>query len=343
MRIRRFLPAVLPLLLLVPAAPARPADDPILVTLARVKSAYRDKKYPEADEALRNLAELLAAPEREPIRPRVLPVLHFYTAAVAFARKDEDRARASLRQFFEIEPNANLDPAAYPKSFRIFFEAQRTEFEKSASPPGPGAIGGGVLPDFTNRDVDLSAIPANNGSPDWAEGPVKFLMTEEEKRAFRALSDDDARRSFVNEFWLKRDAEPNTPANEFQVEFYRRAQYADAAFSTEAVRGSLSDRGMVFVLLGPPSYVGRAAIRPRQDPMTVMRARGSGIAVTPGSTAGEMETWYYRKDHVLRGLPYSELQYRFISQRGYGTSVLQKDPIPLTALTKAARLLRGDR
>ncbi len=348
-------------LLLVPADFARPADDPVGTTLQQVKSAYRQKKYAEGEEALRHLAELVAAPERAAIRPKVMPAIHFYGAALAYAEKDEDRARASLRKFFELAPDASIDPALYPKSFRIFFDAQRTEAAKAeaaAEPAGPQAIAGGVLPAYAKSDVDTAAIPANNGAADWDQGPVKFLMDSDEQRAFRSLADDDARRSFVNEFWRRRDPDPRTPENEFQIEFYRRVQYADANFSTEAVRGSLSDRGMVFVVLGPPSYVGRATIQPGQDTMDLLRTTetvlvrspsGQLVSVrvpsnrrplSPGISAGEMETWYYRRDRVMKGLPYPELQYQFVTKSGYGTAVLQKDPVPLTALRKAATLLR---
>lgn len=359
MRIHRLLPALLALLLL-PADPLRAVeDDPVLVTLQQVKTSYRDKKYPQAEDALRHLAELAAAPEREAARPMILPALHFYSAAVAFAQKDEDRARASLRQFFALAPDASVDPAAYPKSFRIFFDAQKTEAAREAPPAGPESIGGAAVAPYATSGVDEAAVPANTGAADWAEGPVRFLMDEKEKRAFLGLSDDSDRRAFVNDFWARRDPDPATSVNEFQVEFYRRVQYAEANFSTESVRGAQSDRGMVFLLLGPPSYIGRAAMAPGQDMMNVLRTTeivmvpsatgGAALlrlpsnraTITPGSDHGEMETWYYRRDRMMKGLPFSELQYQFVTKRGYGVGVLQKEPIPLTALRKAARLLQS--
>ena len=62
--------------------------------------------------------------------------------------------------------------------------------------------------------------------------------------------------------------------------------------------------------------------------------------VTPGDIEGDVEIWYYRKDRVPKGVPFQELQYRFISKKGYGDAVFQKDAREMISLQKAARLLR---
>ena len=52
----------------------------------------------------------------------------------------------------------------------------------------------------------------------------------------------------------------------FKTGFDRRVAFADANFvQAEGTRGSMTDRGMVFVLLGPPTYVGRKPIRTGDD------------------------------------------------------------------------------
>jgi hypothetical protein len=66
-------------------------------------------------------------------------------------------------------------------------------------------------------------------------------------------------------------------------------------------------------------------------------SRGS---VTPGDIEGDVEIWYYRRDRVPKGLPFQELHYRFISKKGYGEAVFQKDARELISLQRAARLLR---
>lgn len=337
-------------------AQAPPDEAPVLATFAEAKKAYAAKSWDAADASLRRMAELLSAPGMDSARTRALPAYYFYSAAVAFQRKDEERCREQLLRYFSASPAAAIDPASYPKRFVQVFEATRRKAAELAPPTPAGEIAGGVLPSYATRDVDLAAIPANTGDAAWAAGPASALLTDAEKKAYAALPDDDARRAFVSRFWTSLDSTPETADNEFQVEFYRRVQYADANFSTEATRGSLTDRGRVLLVLGPPSYAARSPIRSGQDEMTVLRATDTNVVATangpvtvqvanpkaaaPGGVAGEMEAWYYRGDRVPRGVSFRELRYEFVTQRAYGTGVLQKEPRELLALRQAAALLR---
>ena len=73
-------------------------------------------------------------------------------------------------------------------------------------------------------------------------------------------------------------------------------------------------------------------------PQTVRVANPKGAV--PGGVEGEMEIWYYRGDRVPRGISFRELRFEFVTQRAYGTGVLQKEPRELLALRQAAALLR---
>lgn len=352
----------IPLLAFEPAAAVDP--DPVAETLASIKAAYRAKRLDDADQRLRTLSELLSAPEREAVRPRALPAYHFYSAAVAWERHDAERAKTDLERFFAFLPSASIDPAAYPKSFVSFFEGRRDIASRAATanapPAGPERSEGGILGDYATRGFDPALVPAYAGGPEWIGGPARHLLTDKEVRTFKKLQSDDERRDFVRRFWDVLDPDPRTAVNEFEVEFHRRVQYADANFSTESSKGSETDRGMVFVVLGPPSYAARSPLRRSQDPLQVLRgtqtssvADGKGghalvrvesgaLPLSVAEVEGEIESWYYRRDRVPRGIPYNELQFMFVSRTGYGTAVLEKEPRELTALRRAARLLRRD-
>ncbi len=333
-----------------------PNESPIVGTFAEAKAAYAARNWDAAESALRRMAELLSAPGMDSARTRALPAYYFYSAVVAFQKKDEERCREQLLRYFSTSPSSGIDPGAYPKRFVRIFEATREKAAEEAAPAPAGEIAGGVLPSFAARELDVLAIPTNSGDPAWAEGPVSALLTDSERRAYAALPDDDARRSFVSRFWASLDPAPESADNEFQEEFYRRVQYADATFSTEATRGSLTDRGRVLLTLGPPSYASRAPIRSSNDQMTVMRSTETIVVTTasgpqtvrvanpkgavPGGVEGGMEIWYYRGDRVPRGISFRELRFEFITQRAYGTGVLQKEPRELLALRQAAALLR---
>jgi len=341
------------------------AGNPVFETFLEAKSLYKAKKFDEADTTLRRLAELLSAPEFASERPKVLPAYYFYSSAVAFERSQEDRARESLRSYFALVPNASLDKAAYPKRFGQFFEVERRKVDKAAQEAapeaGPQSIGGGVLPDYATFVPEGSLVPMNTGDIGWADSAVRFLLTEDERRTFRSMGDDEARRDWVDQFWKRLDPDPATSENEFLVEFYRRAQFSDAHFSTEQAKGSLSDRGQVFVVLGPPTLVAKGVLRDSEDLMSVARnteitntgsSGGTKPGVTiraarpnantvPGDTDGIGETWTYRGPRIPKGMPFNELQFQFFTRKGYGVAVLQKDPRLLQALGRAVKLLRG--
>jgi len=329
--------------------------DPLLLSLLETKKAYREKRWDDADASLRTMLELAAAPGREAALPKILPVYHFYAAATAWERKDEARARQELARYFEFLPESTIDPGAYPKSFCIFFDTQRTEAEKrNPAPPSGQALSG-----FAETLPDAGTVPLYGGDPGWPRSAVTFLLTDADKKQFASLPDDAARREWVFRFWKALDPDPATPDNEYEIEFYRRVQYADQHFSTESIRGSLSDRGRVLLVLGEPSYIGMSPLLRSEDPMTYLKTTqpviassptGGGAIVrvpttsrgytTPGDIEGDVEIWYYRKDRVPKGLPFQELQYRFLTKDGYGEGVFQKDAWELIALQKAARLLR---
>lgn len=340
-----FVPLVaLALLLLsgpLPARAAAPAEDPVFLAFQSAKDAIRQARWKDADAALRRVAELLSAPEREAARDRALPAYHFYSALTAFQLGQEDRAADALARYFERQPGASLDPSAYPKPFVKFFEARKAEAARRAPPPpppGPETIAGAALPAYATRDLDTLAVPANDGNPAWADGPVSILLSDAEREQYRTLPDDGARREWVARFWRLFDA-PGGPAGAFQAEFYRRAQYCDATFSTEQTRGTSTDRGRVFLVLGPPTFASRSLIQKSQDPMDRMR-NSNNMLVTPGEQNGEAETWTYRQDRIPKGIPYQELKYMFVTRVGYGTGVLQKDAREMNALQRATRLLR---
>ena len=197
---------------------------------------------------------------------------------------------------------------------------------------------GTTLPEYASRGLDTLAVPANDGNPAWADGAVSVLLEGTEAEVYRSLPDDGSRREWVARFWRLFDL-PGGPSGEFQAEFYRRAQYCEASFSTEQTRGTRSDRGRVFLVLGPPTFASRSLVRKSQDPMDIIRS-SNNMAVTPGEQNGEAVNWTYRKDRIPKGIPYAELKFMFVTRTGYGTGVLQKDAREMNALQRATRLLR---
>ena len=74
----------------------------------------------------------------------------------------------------------------------------------------------------------------------WLNEDVIYIITPEEKSAFKQLSNDEERDQFIEQFWLRRDPTPDTPENEFKEEHYRRIAYANEHFA--AGNAGLEDR-----------------------------------------------------------------------------------------------------
>ena len=88
----------------------------------------------------------------------------------------------------------------------------------------------------------------------WLEQDVVWIITPEEKAAFKSLQNDEERDQFVEAFWWRRDPTPDTYENEFKVEHYRRIVYANDHFAAQGP-GWKSDRGRIYIVYGPPDHV----------------------------------------------------------------------------------------
>src|SRR5215472_8421237 len=85
----------------------------------------------------------------------------------------------------------------------------------------------------------------------WLNEDVAYIISDEERAAFKKLSTDDERETFIENFWLRRDPTPDTEENEFKEEHYRRIAYANERFAS-GIPGWKTDRGRIYIVYGPP-------------------------------------------------------------------------------------------
>ena len=83
----------------------------------------------------------------------------------------------------------------------------------------------------------------------------RLIMTKEESKIWDKLPDAESRKEFIADFWLKRDPDPTTPDNEFRKEFEARVAYVNRRFNKEGGPGFNTDRGRVYLFMGPPDKV----------------------------------------------------------------------------------------
>src|ERR1041384_3669162 len=86
---------------------------------------------------------------------------------------------------------------------------------------------------------------------EWLEKDVAYIITDEERAAFKQLSNDEERDNFIEAFWQRRDPTPDTEENEFKEEHYRRIEYANEHYAS-GIPGWKTDRGRIYIVYGPP-------------------------------------------------------------------------------------------
>ena len=88
----------------------------------------------------------------------------------------------------------------------------------------------------------------------WLNEDVGYIITDEERQAFKRLNTDEEREQFIEQFWLRRDPTPDTEENEFKEEHYRRIAYANEHFAS-GIPGWKTDRGRIYIMYGPPDEI----------------------------------------------------------------------------------------
>jgi len=88
----------------------------------------------------------------------------------------------------------------------------------------------------------------------WLNEDVVYIITDEEKAAFKRFQTDDEREQFIEQFWLRRDPTPDSAENEYKEEHYRRIAYSNERFAS-GIPGWKTDRGRMYIMYGPADEV----------------------------------------------------------------------------------------
>ncbi len=172
----------------------------------------------------------------------------------------------------------------------------------------------------------------------WVNNDVKYIISDEEKRAFKALQTDEERENFIASFWNRRDPNPDTEENEYREQYYERIAYANEHFAS-GIPGWKTDRGRIYITWGKPDSVeshptGGAYDRPTWE-------GGGNTSTYP------FEIWFYRHlDNVGEGLeiefvdPTSTGEYRLARNANEKDALLM---VPGGGMTTAEQLGLEDR
>ncbi len=118
--------------------------------------------------------------------------------------------------------------------------------------------GGDEIPALKQKTfvVRWGNMPISISDLDLAIKQMRYIAKENEYETVNEAKTDAERRVLFDEFWKKRDPNPNTKRNEYMEEYYSRVEYANEHFSHYQA-GWKTDMGMVFILFGSPNNVER--------------------------------------------------------------------------------------
>ena len=119
----------------------------------------------------------------------------------------------------------------------------------------------------------------------WVDEDVRWIITDQELASFKSLSNDEERDQFIENFWLRRNPNPDSPENEYREEHYARIAYANEHYAA-GKPGWRTDRGHIYIAYGKPDSIeshpsGGSYERPIEE--------GGGQTST-----FPFETWHYR-------------------------------------------------
>ncbi|MGD0942176.1 MAG: GWxTD domain-containing protein [Terracidiphilus sp.] len=119
----------------------------------------------------------------------------------------------------------------------------------------------------------------------WLDQDVAYIISDEERNAFKNLGNDEERDAFIENFWLRRNPNPDSPENEFREEHYRRIAYANEHFAA-GKPGWKTDRGHIYIAYGAPNSIDS---HPSGGNYTRPQEEGGG-----NTSTYPFEVWNYR-------------------------------------------------
>ena len=159
----------------------------------------------------------------------------------------------------------------------------------------------------------------DNSFKTWLNEDVIYIISPEERTAFLQLETNEEREQFIEQFWLRRSANPDMPDNDFKEEHYRRIAYANEHYAS-GIPGWKTDRGRIYIIWGAPDEIeshptGGTYDRPMEE--------GGG-----STTTYPWERWRYR---YLEGIQ-ENVELEFVDPSGSGEYHLTMDPSEKDAL-----------
>src|ERR1700732_4193875 len=135
----------------------------------------------------------------------------------------------------------------------------------------------------------------------WLDEDVVYIISPEERSAFLHLATNEEREQFIEQFWQRRNPDPDSVDNTFKEEHYRRIAYTNEHFSS-GIPGWKTDRGRIYIMWGPADEV---------------ESHPSGGSYDRPASEGGGETSTY---------PFEDWRYRYLEGIGENVEIEFVDP-----------------
>jgi GWxTD domain-containing protein len=165
--------------------------------------------------------------------------------------------QANQKPANDAASSAPAQPVAAQTTAAPSEQSNTAQTQPAQAKPAPEAVDPLKRPtDAKQKKKNERALKQELSRPykKWLEEDVVWIITDEERAAFKQLSNDEERDNFIEAFWQRRDPTPDTEENEYKEEHYQRIAYANEHFAA-GVPGWKTDRGRMYIVFGKPDEI----------------------------------------------------------------------------------------
>ena len=204
------------------------------------------------------------------------------------------------------------------------------------------------------RAAQSDGINFDRPTKDWYQGPIRYVISKQEVKAYKTLETEAERRNFIDWFWQRRDLVPATPQNEFRDRYEQRVFEATRMFSETTKPGWKTDMGKIYILVGAPDEINRDVMAKTHRGIVTWVYRRPPFPDLPANTvvafakdpSGEfvISSSPTLDSDVARGLKFSKVKQtadgRYL-RRGAADPVLLDAGVPMQQGTLQTEMIAG--
>ncbi len=137
------------------------------------------------------------------------------------------------------------------------------EYDVNDLPPGTYQLSCAPLDGFGNAwvtEFDVFWSLQSFARPSDEQFLIGNMVLLGDRRDAFMRAGPSGRAAILAKFWSENDPDPETPGNEGRAEFMRRMSYVERFYGGFGRSGPVDDRGMIYLMLGPPDEIQQQVI-----------------------------------------------------------------------------------